>query len=90
MKDQAYRAARLDEYISFLKKEFPEFTYINSMKEECSEKHLIGEEYSIFVLGVTDKHSYKFSKFIFDEIYMLTPEQDPLPMIVPLQRLERT
>lgn len=84
-----YNPERLDYFISILRSKFPQYKFVNGMKTDCSEKRLLGMEYSVFVYGVPEIGAEEFSKFVFQSIYMVCAEADEdLPSIVTLQNRE--
>jgi len=77
---------KLDGYIAIMKAKFPEFTYVNVMKDDCPEKPMLGDEFTILVRGVPAKKTAEVRLFIHRSIYDKCYDNEPLPCIITLQR----
>ena len=77
------QAIRLDKIIAQIRTKFPDYIYINSITQDCREKHMIPEEYSdfaIFIKGIPEGKMHEVTNYIEGEIYLkMAEEGDPLP-----------
>jgi hypothetical protein len=82
---------KLDQYIKILKENFPNYKYENAMLVDSSEKKLLRDEYTVFVMEIPESEIEAFTNYYFNEIYLKCAERnEELPSIVTLQNRTNT
>jgi wyosine [tRNA(Phe)-imidazoG37] synthetase (radical SAM superfamily) len=82
---------KLDKYITILKKQFPDFIYINTLTDECQEFVLPASacDYTIIVKNIPRDKFVEFSSYLDKNIlYDLIEKDEPLPCVIQIQKEE--
>lgn len=71
----------LDRYIEVLSAQFPQYDYVNGIREYCRELESVEDDFAIVVFGIKSDDLESFVIFVRDILYHHVGDGDELPAV---------